>query len=101
MSDKFVDWRMYDLNLHVETVVRLLDYLHIDGMGQEVVFVGHKWGWMVGAGVARLRPDLFSKPAILNTNNLHDGEVDLERYSSTSTLARFLVLNSFFMFVLS
>ena len=98
MSDKFVDWRMYDLNLHVETVVRLLDYLHIDGGGQQVVFVGHNWGWMVGAGVARLRPDLFSKLVILNTNNLPDGEVDLDRYSSTSTLARFLVLNSFFMF---
>ena len=98
MSDKFVDWKMYDLNLHVETLVSLLDYLDIDGRGREVVFVGHNWGWMVGAGVARVRPELFSKLVIFNTNNLPDGEVDLDRYSSASSQARFLVLNSFFMF---
>ena len=98
MSDKFVDWKMYDLNLHVETVVRLLDHLNIDGSSRQVVFVGHNWGWMVGAGVARVRPHLFSKLVILNTNNLPDGEVELGRYTNTSTLARFLVLNSFFMF---
>ena len=98
MSDKYVDWRMYDLSLHVETVTRLLDYLNIDGTQQKVVLVGHNWGWMIGAGVARLRPDLFSKLVILNTNNLPDGEVDLQRYSEFSTLSRFLVLNSLFMF---
>ena len=98
MSDKFVDWKMYDLNLHVETVVKLLDYLNIDGRGQQVVFVGHNWGWMVGAGVARVRPHLFSKLVILNTNNLPDGELELDRYTNSSTLVRFLVLNSFFMF---
>ena len=98
MSDKFVDWRLYDLDMHVETVARLLDHLNIAGSHQKVVFVGHNWGWMVGAGLARLRPELFSKLVILNTNNLPDGEVDTHRYSQTSTLTKFLVLNSFFLF---
>ena len=41
--------------------------------------VGHNWGWMVGAEMARRRPNLFSKLVILNTNNLPDGEALLER----------------------
>ena len=99
MSDKFVDWRVYSLDLHLETLTRLMDHLKIDGQDQEVVLVGHNWGWMVGAGLARLRPDLFSKLVILNTNNLPDGEMDLTRYSSQPyTINKFLVLNSFFMF---
>ena len=50
-SDKYVDWRMYDLDLHLESVIRLMDHLDIDGLGHEVTLVGHDWGWMVGAGV--------------------------------------------------
>ena len=42
--------------------------------------VGHNWGWMVGAEMARRRPNLFSKLVILNTNNLPDGEALVERY---------------------
>ena len=45
----------------------------------KVVFVGHNWGWMVGAEIARRRPKLFSKLIILNTNNLPYGEALLER----------------------
>ena len=30
-SDKYVDWRMYDLNLHIETITLLLDSLGISG----------------------------------------------------------------------
>ena len=45
----------------------------------KVVLVGHNWGWMVGAEIARRRPKLFSKLIILNTNNLPDGEALLER----------------------
>ena len=96
-SDKYVDWRMYDLNLHLETVILLMEHLGVDGSSQEVTMVGHNWGWMVGAGVARLRPNLFSKLVILNTNNLPDGEAELDRYSHSSTLPKFLVLNSFFL----
>ena len=44
-----------------------MEHLSIDGLGHEVTLVGHDWGWMVGAGVARLRPGLFSKLVILNT----------------------------------
>ena len=65
---------------------------------QDVTLVGHNWGWMVGAGVARVRPQLFSRLVILNTNNLPDGEAELDRYTDMSTLASFLVLNSFFLF---
>ena len=97
-SDKYVDWRMYDLNLHIETVIMLLDYLGVDGDKKTVTLVGHNWGWMIGAGVARVKPDLFSNLVILNTNNLPDGEVNLSRYSDLTTLTKFLVLNSFFLF---
>ena len=97
-SDKYVDWRMYDLNLHIETVIMLLDYLGVDGDKMTVTLVGHNWGWMIGAGVARVKPDLFSNLVILNTNNLPDGEVNLSRYSDLTTLTKFLVLNSFFLF---
>ena len=96
-SDKYVDWRMYDLNLHLESVILLMEHLGIDGLSHEVTMVGHNWGWMVGAGVARLRPGLFSKLVILNTNNLPDGEAELGRYRHSSTLPKFLVLNSFFL----
>ena len=51
-SDKYVDWRMFDLDLHLEIVILLMEHLDIDGLGHEVSFVGHDWGWMVGAGVA-------------------------------------------------
>ena len=44
-SDKYVDWRMYDLDLHLESVIRLMDHLDIDGLGHEVTLVGHDWGW--------------------------------------------------------
>ena len=97
-SDKFIDWRMYDLNLHLETMILLMEHLGIDGLSHEVTLVGHDWGWMVGAGVARLRPGLFSKLVILNTNNLPDGEAELGRYRHRDTLPRLLVLNSFFLF---
>ena len=96
-SDKFIDWRMYDLNLHLETMILLMEHLGIDGLSHEVTLVGHNWGWMVGAGVARLRPGLFSKLVILNTNNLPDGEAELGRFKNSDTLPKFLVLNSFFL----
>ena len=97
-SDKYIDWRMYDLNLHLETVIMLLNHLGIDGSSHHVTLVGHNWGWMVGAGVARLRPSLFSKLVILNTNNVPDGEAELDRFDDSFTFISFLVLNSFFLF---
>ena len=51
------------------------------------MLVGHNWGWMVGAEMARRRPNLFSKLVILNTNNLPDGEALLERYFHVLWLA--------------
>ena len=96
-SDKYVDWRMYDMDMHLESVILLMEHLGIDGLSHQVTLVGHDWGWMIGAGVARLRPGLFSKLVILNTNNLPDGEVVLGRYRHSDTLPRLLVLNSFFL----
>ena len=48
--------------------------------------------------MARLRPGLFSKLVILNTNNLPDSEAELGRYRHLDTLTRLLILNSFFLF---
>lgn len=96
LSDKPVDWRQYNLRLHKRAVGALVDSLGLQG--REVVLVGHNWGWMVGAGLARDRPDLFSKLVVLNTNNLPDGEILPGRYQRTSTWAKFMVMNSFFLF---
>jgi len=97
LSDKFTDWRMYNLDLHKKTISGLLNHLGIDGRTKQVTLVGHNWGWMVGAAIAREKPYLFSKLVILNTNNLPDGEALLSRYRNISTWSRFMVINSFFL----
>eukprot|EP00092_Neocalanus_flemingeri_P041597 GFUD01045302.1.p1 GENE.GFUD01045302.1~~GFUD01045302.1.p1 ORF type:complete len:386 (+),score=100.54 GFUD01045302.1:92-1249(+) len=97
LSDKFQDYRMYNLELHKRTLAGLMDHLGIDGSKQQVTLLGHNWGWMVGAGLARERPELFSKLVILNTNNLPDGEAEVARYENISTWSRFMVINSFFL----
>jgi len=97
LSDKFEDWRMYNLNLHKKTLSGLLKHLGVDGSSQEVILLGHNWGWMVGAALAREEPDLFSKLVILNTNNLPDGEAEISRYRNIATWSRFMVINSFFL----
>ena len=53
---------------------------------------------MVGSALAKDSPSLFSKLVVLNTNNLPDGEILPSRYPSLSTWARFMVMNSFFLF---
>jgi haloalkane dehalogenase len=97
LSDKYQDWRMYNLDLHKRTLAGLMNHLGIDGSKHQVTLVGHNWGWMVGAALAREKPSLFSKLVILNTNNLPDGEADVSRYQSLSTWSRFMVINSFFL----
>jgi pimeloyl-ACP methyl ester carboxylesterase len=83
LSDKWVDWRQYSLARHADSLLQLVDRLGLGRPpGQQVVLVGHNWGWMVGAEMARQRPDLFSRLVILNTNNLPDGEAALGRYRS-------------------
>jgi len=96
LSDKWVDWRQYSLAKHATSLLQLVDHLKIPN-DKEVILVGHNWGWMVGAEIARRRPKLFSKLIILNTNNLPDGEALLERFSSTSTWWQFQVINSWFL----
>ena len=91
---RWVDWRQYSLAKHATSLLQLVDHLKIPNDKEvacndatwstlsnllEVILVGHNWGWMVGAEIARRRPELFSKLIILNTNNLPDGEALLER----------------------
>ena len=97
LSDKFKDWRMYNLKLHKQSLDGLLRHAGIDESSHNVHLVGHNWGWMVGAALARERPNLFQRLIILNTNNLPDGEANISRYSSISTLSKFMVINSFFL----
>ena len=66
----------------------------------KVVLVGHNWGWMVGAEMARRRPTLFSKLVILNTNNLPDGEALLERYFHDVRQPALIVLVKVFLHIL-
>ena len=96
LSDKWEDWRQYSLEGHVASLAGLLDSLQL-GPDWRVTVVGHNWGWMVGAALARVRPANIARLVILNTNNLPDGELEPSRYSSPASLARFLVLNSFFL----
>ena len=97
LSDKWVDWRQYSLARHADSLLQLVEHLGLGREGQEVVLVGHNWGWMVGVEMARRRPDLFSRLVILNTNNLPDGEAELDRFSSSLTWAKFQVINSWFL----
>jgi len=97
LSDKFQDYRKYNLDLHKKTLAGLMKHLGIDGRSQKVTLVGHNWGWMIGAALAREEPNLFSKLIIMNTNNLPDGEAHLTRYNSVSTWSSFMVFNSFFL----
>jgi len=93
-SDKYVDYRVYNTSLHKEAMAGLLNHL---GLDRDLVLVGHNWGWMIGAGLAKENPNLFKKFVILNTNNVPDGEIDLHRYSDPTILPRFSIMNAFFM----
>ena len=94
LSDKWVDWRQYSLASQAGSLLELVDSLGLGEGGRQVVLVGHNWGWMVGAEMARRRPGLFSRLVILNTNNLPDGEVEVARYSSVALWAKFQVLST-------
>ncbi|XP_023334685.1 uncharacterized protein LOC111706133 isoform X2 [Eurytemora carolleeae] len=77
-SDKFVDYRAYTVSLHKRALAGLLAHLNIPG---SVTLVGHNWGWMIGSAFAKDNPGYFSRFVILNTNNVPDGEIELNRYS--------------------
>lgn len=97
MSDKPVNWRSYSLQLHKDSVSNLLDYLSLLNSNKTVTLVGHNWGWMVGAAVAKDFPKAFDRLVILNTNNMPDGELSPGRYPSTSTWLKFMTSNAFFL----
>ena len=49
-SDKYVDWRAYDLELHKSSVLQFLDQAGITGRYDvNVTLVGHNWGMLLGA----------------------------------------------------
>eukprot|EP00088_Acartia_fossae_P069752 TRINITY_DN9189_c0_g1_i7.p1 TRINITY_DN9189_c0_g1~~TRINITY_DN9189_c0_g1_i7.p1 ORF type:complete len:414 (+),score=23.63 TRINITY_DN9189_c0_g1_i7:67-1308(+) len=93
-SDKFTDYRVYNTSMHKASLKGLLDHL---GLHQNLVLVGHNWGWMIGAGLAKDYPNLFNKFVILNTNNLPDGELVPQRYRNMAQFTRFAVINAFFL----
>jgi len=93
-SDKFVDYRVYNTSIHKACLKGLLDHLNLD---QHLTLVGHNWGWMIGAGLAKDFPNLFNRFVILNTNNLPNGELTLSRYRNVSEYARFAIMNAFFL----
>ena len=61
--------------------------------------VGHNWGFLFGAAVLKDRPDLFQRLAILNTNNLPDGELDYRRYPDSKVFNKFLLYDAMFLLV--
>jgi len=97
LSDKPVNFRSYTLQLHKDTITGLLNHLDLLNSNKTVTLVGHNWGWMIGASIARDFPSTFSKLVILNTNNLPDGEVSPGRYPSTSSYIKFMVSNAWFL----
>ncbi len=65
---------------------------------KNVTLIGHNWGFLAGVHVLREHPSWFDSLIILNTNNLPDGEVDRDRFSSSSALfLKYLQYDSFFL----
>ena len=53
-SDKYVDWRSYDLELHKSSVLQFLNNLGlIGGHGRNVTLIGHNWGLLLGAALIK------------------------------------------------
>jgi len=93
-SDKFVDYRVYNTSIHKRCLKGLLDHLNLQ---HHLTLVGHNWGWMIGAGLAKDFPNLFNRFVILNTNNLPNGELSVSRYRNVSDYAKFAIMNAFFL----
>ena len=48
-SDKYIDWRAYDLELYKSTLLQFLNHLGIVGdRNTNVTLVGHNWGFLLG-----------------------------------------------------
>ena len=48
-SDKYIDWRAYDLELHKSTLLQFLSQLGIvENRNTKVTLIGHNWGFLLG-----------------------------------------------------
>ena len=53
-SDKYVDWRAYDLELHKSSLLQLLGQTGVIGTYDlNVTLVGHNWGFLLGATIIK------------------------------------------------
>lgn len=96
-SEKYIDWKAYDLELHKSTILQLLHHINQKNENKSITLVGHNWGFLLGATLMKDHPNLFSKIVILNTNNLPDGEVDLGRFKSMTSFTKYLIIDAFFL----
>merc|ERR1719328_963240 len=98
-SDKYVDWRAYDLELHKSTLLQLLDQVGIfEKYNTNITLVGHNWGFLLGAAIIKDHPELFDRLVILNVNNLPDGEIDLQRFHGDMKLfSKYLMFDAMFL----
>lgn len=98
-SDKYVDWRAYDLELHKSALLQLLDQVGIFGKyDANITLVGHNWGFLLGATIIKDHPELFDRLVILNVNNLPDGELDLHRFHGDIKLfSKYLIFDAMFL----
>ena len=78
-------------------MVGLLDHLHLLNHNRTLTLVGHNWGWLMGATLAKDHPNTFNNLVILNTNNLPDGEISPGRYEDMRTWIKFMVTNAWFL----
>jgi len=96
-SERYTDWKAYNLELHKSTIIQLLQHLQLNNGNKTVTLVGHNWGFLLGATLLKDNPTLFRRIVILNTNNLPDGEVDFKRFKSITQFCKYLIIDAFFL----
>lgn len=96
-SEKYTDWRAYDLELHKNTMLQILQRLNLHNTNKKITLIGHNWGFLLGASFMKDHPSLFHRLVILNTNNLPDGEVEVQRYKNVKIFGKFLITDAFFL----
>lgn len=96
-SEKYVDWRAYDLELHKSTIIQLIQHLNLNSVTKNITLVGHNWGFLLGASLMKDHPQLFHRLVILNTNNLPNGELEPTRYKNLVIFGKYLLVDAMFL----
>jgi haloalkane dehalogenase len=96
-SDKYVDWKAYTLDLHKETITKVMHHLGLDDGYKNTTLLAHNWGLLSGAAVIRDNPDLFHRLIIMNVNSFPDGELVPSRFPSLPLFNKFLIYDAFFL----